>query len=230
MASIWEQMNEPQHGDTQPLPRQDDMPGPYLGPRPAEPGRAGEAHGRPGRRGRRKPWGSLPPGRGVWIVIGVTALGAIATITAGREPGPLLGGFVIAGTIIAGFAVRPRAAYAIIPVPALSYAVAIAITGLVHDRAADTSRSVLAVNALQWIASGFWAMAVATALAIIIFLGRWQWNRHVAHGSGHARHAQAGQPSESHNDARVRPPEQEKDARTELQLLTSAGGPHLRGR
>ena len=47
----------------------------------------------------------------------------------------------------------------------------------IHDRAADTSRALLAINAARWVASGFLAMAVATALAAGIAAVRWLLSR-----------------------------------------------------
>ena len=99
-------------------------------------------------------------------------LGSVATILVGSEPGRLLGAFVIGATLIAAFAVRPRAAYMIIPVPALAYVLAALPAGLVHDRAVDTSHTALVVNSVQWIASGFFAMATATAAAIVVAAAR----------------------------------------------------------
>jgi len=100
-------------------------------------------------------------------------IGAVATVASHREPGQALGAFVIAGTLAAATIVRARSAYAIIPVPALAYAVAAGVAGSVHDRAADTALTALAVNAAQWIAGGFVAMILATALAVLITLARW---------------------------------------------------------
>ena len=90
-----------------------------------------------------------------------------------RDPGRALGALVIAGTLAAVTSVRARSAYAIIPVPALAYAVGATAAGYVHDRAVDTTRTALAVSAAQWIADGFIAMIAATALAVLIALARW---------------------------------------------------------
>jgi hypothetical protein len=120
-------------------------------------------------------WGGLPKGIGVCIIIGFAALGALATAGAKTEPGLLLGLFVVVGTLIAGLAVKPRGVYLIIPAPALSYLVAAVMAGLIHDRTTDGSQTVLAVNGAQWIASGFFAMCIATVLAIVLTLARWPW-------------------------------------------------------
>jgi hypothetical protein len=116
----------------------------------------------------------------VLIVVAAAAIGAAATVASRREPGQALGAFVVAGTLAAATAVRARSAYAIIPVPALAYAVAAGVAGSVHDRAADTTLTALAVNGAQWIAGGFIAMTVATALAVLITLARWLLHRRMA--------------------------------------------------
>ena len=93
-------------------------------------------------------------------------------------PGFLLGFFVVAGTVTASLAVRPRAGRMIFPVPVLSYLVAALLSGIVFDRSADSSKTALAIGAAQWIADGFFAMALATALAVVITVTRWfLWRR-----------------------------------------------------
>ena len=119
------------------------------------------------------PWGSRPGRLGVFLVIGCAALGMLATVLSRTEPGSVLGVFVVAGTVAAALAVRPRSAYLVIPVPALAYVVAATIAGLIHDRASDSSLTGLAVHAAQWIASGFLSMSAATLLAIAITAVRW---------------------------------------------------------
>jgi hypothetical protein len=132
--------------------------------------------GVPGRRrppARRTGWGRLPATAGVLIVVAAAMAGAVFTVASHREPGRALGVLVLAGTLVAGTAVRARAAYAIIPAPALAYAVAATFAGYIHDRAADTTHAALAAHALQWIADGFAAMTAATALAALVTLARW---------------------------------------------------------
>jgi hypothetical protein len=92
--------------------------------------------------------------------------------------------FLVAGTAAAVLAVRPRAVYLIIPVPALAYLMAGTITGLIHDHATDTSRTALAVSAAQWIASGFPAITIATTLAIATTAARWPRRRRSPHDPG----------------------------------------------
>jgi hypothetical protein len=123
-------------------------------------------------------WGTWQGGLGVCIVVASAAIGAVATIVTRTAPGFRLEAFVVAGTVIAALAVRPRAGRMILPVPALAYLVAALVSGVIFDRAADSSRTELALAATQWIASGFFAMALATVLAGVITAVRWfLWHR-----------------------------------------------------
>jgi hypothetical protein len=93
-------------------------------------------------------------------------------------PGVLLGFFVVAGTVTAALAVRPTTGRMLLPVPVLSYLVAALVTGITHDPAIVSSKTQLAVDAAQWIADGFFAMALATVLAVAITAVRWfLWRR-----------------------------------------------------
>ena len=137
-------------------------------------------------RGRRNPrrspgrgrWGALQGGLGVCIVVASAAVGTIATMLTRSAPGFLLGLFVTAGTVIAALAVRPRAGRMIFPVPVLSYLVGALISGFIYNRSTGASKTALAIGAAQWIANGFFAMALATVLAIVIITARWYlWRR-----------------------------------------------------
>jgi hypothetical protein len=99
-------------------------------------------------------------------------------MVARSAPGFLLGFFVAAGTMAAALAVRPRTGWMIFPVPVLSYLVAALTSGVVFDRSVDSSNTALAVAAAQWVADGFFAMALATVLAVAIIAVRWVlWRR-----------------------------------------------------
>jgi hypothetical protein len=137
-------------------------------------------------RGRRNPrrspgpgrWGALQGGLGVCIIVASAALGTIATMVTRSAPGFLLGLFVTAGTVIAALAVRPRAGRMIFPVPVLSYLVGALVSGFIYNRSTGTSKTALAIGAAQWIANGFFAMALASVLAIVIITARWfLWRR-----------------------------------------------------
>jgi hypothetical protein len=122
-------------------------------------------------------WGTRPGRLGVFTVILGAVLGAVITVAAGRDPGLVLGVFLVVATVIAAFVVRPRAAYLVIPVPALAYVAAALVAGLIHDRARDTTHTLLALSAIQWIASGFLAMVTATAVAVVVTAARWLLSR-----------------------------------------------------
>lgn len=178
-------MTQPRWRDPEAPATYHDAPGSYKRPPSAAGGpeyhrgydAGGEEETRilpPSRARATRRWGMLPGRFGVCVVIGSAALGGLVTALTHREPGAVLGVFLIAGTIAAALAVRPRAGYLIIPVPALAYLVAAMIAGLIHDRGNDASLAALAINATQWIAGGFIAMAAATGLAILITAARWR--------------------------------------------------------
>jgi Domain of unknown function (DUF6542) len=183
---------------TQPGSRRDGTARGAGGPR--------DARGQPYPPRSRGPgrWGTWQGGLGVCIVVASAAIGAIATIVTRSAPGHPLGILVVAGTVAAALAVRPRAGWMILPVPALAYLVAALLSGVVFDRAADSSRTQLALAAAQWVANGFVAMALATVLAVAITTIRWFiWHRrHLDRPSARdrgrtaqARPAQAGRRS-----------------------------------
>jgi hypothetical protein len=123
-------------------------------------------------------WGSLQGGLGVCIIVAGAALGAIITMVMRAAPGFALGLFVVIGTVVAAFAVRPRAGRLIFPVPVLSYLVAALVSGIVFSRSAAGSRTELAIGAAQWVANGFFAMAVASICGLVIIGTRWLlWRR-----------------------------------------------------
>ncbi len=146
------------------------------------PGRDARARGP--SRGRQAPpgppvrwWGSRPGRAGIALVIGGALIGLLGTVLTGSEPGAALGIFLLAGTAAGALAVRPRAAYLLIPVPAPAYLAAAIAAGLVRDRASDTSHAAMAISAAQWIAGGFLAMTAATLLAIVVAAVRWAADR-----------------------------------------------------
>jgi uncharacterized protein (DUF58 family) len=52
------------------------------------------------------------------------------------------------------------------------------ISGFIYNRSTGASKTALAIGAAQWIANGFFAMALATVLAIVIITARWYlWRR-----------------------------------------------------
>ena len=146
--------------------------------------------------------------QGTGIVVVAAALGAIVSVATKHEPGSLLGGFVVAGALAAGFAVRQRSAYLLIPVPALSYVVFALAVGLLRDQSTSSSTG-LTVNAAQWVANGFLTMAAATVVAAAITAGRWL----LAHYAGAAGVGARGVP-DGRPGPEGRPPRQPRpDAR-----------------
>src|SRR6516164_5028183 len=151
--------------------------GPPTRQMPAQPREARGRHN-PRRAPRPARWGGLQGGLGVCIIVASAAAGTIATMVTRNAPGSLLGLCVLAGTVVAALAVRPRAGRLIFPVPVLSYLVGALVSGYVYNRSTGTSRTALAIGAAQWIADGFFAMALATVLAVVIITVRWYlWRR-----------------------------------------------------
>jgi hypothetical protein len=132
--------------------------------RAAGPGTRGWPGGQAGYGPPARLWGTRPGRLGVLTVAAGAVAGVILTVLTGSEPGALLGVCVILATALGAFMVSAKAAYVVIPVPALAY--------YIHDRAVDTSATTFGVSAVQWIASGFFAMCGATLLAIGIAAGR----------------------------------------------------------
>ena len=149
-------------------------------------------------------------------------IGAAATVAAGSQPGILLGGCLVAGTLAAALTVQARAVYLLIPVPALAYPVAAVAAGLAGGRAAGTSHTALAIGAAQWVADGFIAMAAATILAIGITAARWPRQdsggprqlryRPPAGGSGGPR--RADDVHSTHRAGEIRSPRRSGDVRS----------------
>lgn len=141
------------------------------------------------RSGRPQPgqsplgWGALPGRLGIGLLAVCAALGAAATVAASSQPGLILGGFVLAGTVIAVLGVEPLCAHLIIPVPVLAYVAAALLAGLLQSQATGTSLTALALGAAQWIAHGFFPMAAATALAAALTAYRMSQARTAARGS-----------------------------------------------
>jgi hypothetical protein len=146
----------------------------------AHPGRhggSGEADGGPEHRPSRG-WGALPARYGVLIVTVGAGVGAFATMITAGEPGTLLGVVLIAGALAGVLAVQPKAAYRLVPVPALAGFAAAMLAGVVHDRAVDTSHTEMALNALGWMSGGFVALAAATVVTLVVAVARFVWHAH----------------------------------------------------
>ena len=109
----------------------------------------------------------------VYILSGAALLGVIGTVVTGKEPGFLLGFLVLVGAIIAALGIQRKTIYVIFPLPALAIFIGAVLTGAIHDRGIDTSKTELGVNFLQWIANVFFVMCATTILVLVIAGGRW---------------------------------------------------------
>lgn len=164
--------------DTRPLDDREPRPG--LGLAGLGAGTSGHGAHRGARRReapqRRAPWWGTRPGRaGVLTVFVFAAAGAVVAVATRRDPGPVVGAFVFAGTVAAALIVRPYSVHAIIPVPALAYLVTALVAGLIRDPSAGASRTAFLTGGAQWLAGGFLAMVLATAVAIAITVARRTW-------------------------------------------------------
>ncbi|HEY6310381.1 MAG TPA: DUF6542 domain-containing protein [Streptosporangiaceae bacterium] len=144
-----------------------------------------DEHRGPEPRGSRRSsrlgrWSSLRGGAGVGIIAGSAVLGAGVTIATRAQPGQVLGGCIVVGTVAAALTVRPRAGRLIFPAPSLFYLIAALVAGIVYNR--STSKTELALGATQWIADGFFLMALATVLAVVIITARWYLGRRGGRG------------------------------------------------
>lgn len=142
--------------------------------------------------------GGLPGRLGIAIMAGGAAAGTVATIALHAQPGLVLGGFVVAGTLAAGLAVRPSDVRLTIPAPAIGYVIAAIIAGIAGGSASGVSRTLLGIHAVQWIAAGFYPMAAGTLLAVALTVGRTVRARRNGRpsGRGHAaRSAGTGAPA-----------------------------------
>jgi hypothetical protein len=150
------------------------------------PGRAAATQGDPPQGLRAGPafrWlGGLATRTAAAILLAATVLGIAGTIATGREPGSVLGFFVIVGSVLAALSIRRRRVHMILPLPALLLFIGAVVTGAAHDRAVDTSTTEIGVNFLQWIADVFFAMCVATILVLVIIGARWVLSRQLVSG------------------------------------------------
>jgi Domain of unknown function (DUF6542) len=117
--------------------------------------------------------GALPTMTAAWVLIGAAVLGVAVTVIAGKEPGILLGGFVIVGSLAAVLGVRRGAIYLFFPMPALAFFVGAVAAGAIHDRQDIATTIGLSAHFPQWVAGIFWPAVVATILVLLVGGGRW---------------------------------------------------------
>ena len=105
-------------------------------------------------------------GAALLVLAGATVLGLLLTLLAGREPGVLLGVFVIAGSLVAVLGVRRTAVYVLFPLPAIAFFCAAMATGIVHDSELASSTAGLGASFVQWVGGIFLPMVIATVLVV----------------------------------------------------------------
>jgi hypothetical protein len=164
---------EPTRDDLRLVPPDlDERPAPAV---PADGGRLAARRQREAAQsapGPSRRWGRLSGWYGTLIVFAAAGIGTVATVAMHRNPGQLLGGSIVVGTLVAALAVRSRAVYLLIPVPAPAYLAGAVAAGLIHEHYAGPSQSGLKISAAEWIAGGFLAMAAATAVAVVVTIIR----------------------------------------------------------
>ena len=116
------------------------------------------------------------------VLIGATVVGVAVTVIARKEPGNLLGFFIIVGSLAAVLGVRRGAVHLFFPMPALAFFVAAVATGIVHDRQLASSTAGLGASFAQWVAGIFWPAVVATILVLLVGGGRWLLKRPLVTG------------------------------------------------
>jgi hypothetical protein len=168
-------------GGSAPRPRGEILDG---GPRRPAGSGAGRTGGLSGSRpGALRRWlGGISLLVAVLVLAGATLIGVILTLIAGKEPGLLLGVFIIIGSLAAVLGVRRGAIYLLFPLPALAFFIGGVLTGLVHDSQLTSSTTGLAASFPQWLAGVFFPMVVATILVLLIGGGRWLFGSQLVTG------------------------------------------------
>jgi hypothetical protein len=158
---------------------------------------------------------------GVVIIAACAALGALVSVILGGDgPGATLGLLILAGTVAAGLVVSPRAAYKIIPAPALAYLAAAVLAGLARDHALATSKTAISLIAVQWIAGGYRWMIAATTAAILLTATRWWRDRRTT-----SNHSRRGTGSPGGRLPAARSPDAPVDTRVSLEKGLYRTGP-----
>ncbi|HLH83606.1 MAG TPA: DUF6542 domain-containing protein [Trebonia sp.] len=111
------------------------------------------------------------------VLLAATLLGVAGTVATKSEPGFLLGFLVLVGSVIATLGIWRGALYMVFPLPALANFIGAVVTGAIHDRGIDTSKTELGASFLQWIANVFFWMCAATILVVVVACARWLLGR-----------------------------------------------------
>jgi hypothetical protein len=127
--------------------------------------------------------GTLRTWMAMLLVAGGASIGVVASLALGKDPGTVLGFFVIVGSIAAVLGIQRRSVYLIFPVPALSIFVAAILLGKVHDAKLASSTAGLASGFTQWVAGIFDPAVIATVLVVLIGGARWLLGRQLITGT-----------------------------------------------
>lgn len=126
--------------------------------------------------------GALSIRTATYILLAATLLGVIGTVLTRSEPGFLLGFLILVGSVAAVVGIRRSAGYVIFPLPALANFIGAVVTGAIHDRGIDTSRTELGANFLQWIANVFFWICATTIIVLVVAAGRWLIGKQLVSG------------------------------------------------
>jgi hypothetical protein len=126
--------------------------------------------------------GALSIRTAISALLAATLLGVIGTVLTRSEPGFLLGFLILVGSVAAAVGIRRSVGHVIFPLPALANFIGAVVTGAIHDRGIDTSRTELGANFLQWIANVFFWICAATIIVLVVAAGRWLISKQLVSG------------------------------------------------
>ena len=150
--------------------------------------------------------GTMSTRTAVLVLAGAALAGALLTVITAKEPGNLLGAFVIVGSLAAVLGVRRGAVYLFFPLPALAAFVAAVAAGVVHDRHLASSAAGLAATFPQWVAGIFWPAVLATILVLLVGSARWLLKSPLVMGQSPLSAPRPAKPDSARRDPGFRPP------------------------
>ena len=127
--------------------------------------------------------GSLGLWTALLLMAGAALIGVLLSLAAGKDPGMLLGFFVIVGSIAAVLGIRRNLVYLVFPAPALTLFVSAILLGKIHDAKLSSSTAGLASGFAQWIAGIFVPAMLATVIVVLVGGGRWLLGRQLVTGT-----------------------------------------------
>jgi hypothetical protein len=127
--------------------------------------------------------GSLGLWTALLLMAGAALIGVLLSLAADKDPGMLLGFFVIVGSIAAVLGIRRNLVYLVFPAPALTLFVSAILLGKIHDAKLSSSTAGLASGFAQWIAGIFVPAMLATVIVVLVGGGRWLLGRQLGTGT-----------------------------------------------